>query len=233
MFEIETFGSSSAGNSYLLKDGDSHLLLEAGISPKRMRLDWPKVDGVLVSHEHNDHSAYVADYLKRGVFNAYATNGTIRNFRNVASYRTVEVEYLKQFTIKSWKILPFEVQHDVAEPCGFLILTPSGKKVLFATDTYYVKYKFSGVTHYLIECNYSLDILQHNVANGRIDKGQYKRILTSHFELGDLIKFFEANDLSAAEEIHLIHLSDRNSDEQLFVKEIEKTTGIPTYIAGV
>ena len=44
MVTIETFGSSSAGNSYLLKDEDSALLLEAGIQPKRIKVDWSKVD---------------------------------------------------------------------------------------------------------------------------------------------------------------------------------------------
>lgn len=231
MVQIKTFGSSSAGNSYLLTDGDSSLLLEAGISPKHMKLDWGSVDALLITHEHGDHSDYAKDYLKRGAFSIYCTEGTAKTLNDVANYRVMTTEYLKQFTVKGWHIIAFPIEHDVAEPAGFLIQSPSGRKILFATDTYFIRYKFKGITHFLIECNYSIDILKNNVEQGSIDKGQYKRILKSHFELGNLIQFFEANDLSAAEEIHLIHLSDRNSDEQLFVNEIEKVTGIPTYIA--
>lgn len=231
MVKITTFGSSSAGNSYLLKAGDSTLLLEAGIQPKNMKIDWGNVDALLITHEHMDHSKYAKEYLKRGAFSIYCTQGTADHLKGVVNYRVMTCEYLQQFTVKGWSIIPFKVEHDVAEPAGFLIQTPSGKKVLFATDTYYIRYKFKGVTHFLIECNYSMDILMDNVEQGFIDKGQYKRILKSHFELNNLIQFFEANDLSKAEEIHLIHLSDRNSNEEQFIKEIEKTTGIPTYIA--
>ncbi len=231
MIEIKSFGSSSAGNSYLLKDGDSTLLLEAGIQPKKMKINWGKVDALLITHEHMDHAKYAKDYNRRGGFNIYCTPGTAKQLKGVANYRVMECDYLKQFTVKGWHIILFEIQHDTAQPAGFLIQTPSGKKVLFATDTYYIKYKFSGITHFLIECNYSIDILLNNVEQGFIDKGQYKRILKSHFELNNLISFFEANDLSKTEEIHLIHLSNRNSDERLFISEIEQTTGIPTYIA--
>lgn len=231
MVKIRAFGSSSAGNSYLLEDGDSALLLEAGIQPKNMKLDWSKVDALLITHEHMDHARYAKDYIRRGGFGVYCTPGTAKELKDVANYRVMECEYLEQFTVKKWHIIAFQVEHDVAEPCGFLIRTPSGKKVLFATDTYYIKYKFKGVTHFMIECNYSLEILQDNLQKKRLDKRQYTRILKSHFELGNLIDFFKANDLSKAEEIHLLHLSDRNSDEEQFINEIEKTTGIPTYVA--
>lgn len=230
--KIITYGSSSKGNGYLLKEGDSQLLLEAGINPKNITVEWAKVDALLITHEHQDHAKYAKDYLKRGAFSIYATKGTAGELKGVAGYRVMEIEYLKQFTVKGWHILAFQVEHDAAEPSGFLIQSPSGRKVLFATDTYYIRYKFKGITHFLIECNYSIDILTENVANGSIDKGQYKRILKSHFELNNLISFFEANDLSKTEEIHLVHLSDRNSDEELFINEIERVTGIPTYVAG-
>lgn len=232
MFEIVTFGSSSAGNGYLLKDGDSHLLLEAGIRPKNMQLDWSKVDGLLVTHEHNDHAKYVSDYLKRGAFNAHCTKGTVAQLKNVTSYRVNTREYLSPFKIKDWSIIPFKVEHDAAEPAGFLIQSPNGKKILFATDTYYIRYKFQGITHFMIECNYSLEILARNREQHLIDSHQYKRIIKSHFELNNLIDFFKANDLTKAEEIFLLHLSDRNSDKEQFIQKIEATTGVPTYVAG-
>lgn len=232
MVSVKTFGSSSAGNSYLLKDGDSALLLEAGIQPKKLKTDWSKVDALLITHEHMDHARYTKDYIRRGGFSVYCTPGTAKELNGVSKHRIMGVDYLKQFTVKGWQILAFQVEHDTAQPSGFLIQTPSGKKVLFATDTYYIRYKFNGVTHFLIECNYSMDILLSNVNQGLIDRGQYKRIMRSHFELSNLINFFEVNDLSKAEEIYLLHLSDRNSDEQYFISEVEKATGIPTYIAG-
>lgn len=228
--DIKVFGSSSSGNSYLLTDGDSSLLLEAGINPKKMKVDWSAIDGLLISHEHGDHFRFVSDILKRSGFNAYLTKGTAQ-FVDAPSYRLMEIKAKQSFTLKGWQILPFEVEHDAAEPVGFLIESPNGHRVLFATDTYYIRYKFKGVTHMLIECNYSLDRLQEHYDAGRIDKNRYNRLLTSHFELNNVIQFLKSNDLSKLEEIHLLHLSDSNSDAELFKQKIRGVTGVPVYVA--
>lgn len=231
MVKIRTFGSSSAGNSYLLSEEGSALLLEAGIQPKKMTLNWSEVEGLLITHEHNDHAKYAKDYIRRGAFNIYCTPGTAKQIKGVENYRVNTCSYLEPFKINDWQIIPFKTEHDVVEPAGFLIRSPKNKKILFATDTYYIRYKFPGVTHFLIECNFSIDILNRNRNKEIIDAHQYKRILKSHFELNNLIKFFEANDLSKAEQIHLIHLSDRNSNEEYFINKVQSATGIPTYIA--
>lgn len=54
---------------------------------------------------------------------------------------------------------PFETEHDAAEPCGFLIDNTSGDRLVFITDSYYVKYRFPNVTHMMIEANYSKDVI--------------------------------------------------------------------------
>jgi phosphoribosyl 1,2-cyclic phosphodiesterase len=231
MIEIKAFGSSSAGNSYLLQDGDRALLLEAGIRPKKMSINWSKVDALLITHEHLDHSRYAKDYLKRGAFSIYCTKGTAKNLQGVADHRVMGCDYLKQFTVKGWHIMAFKVEHDTAEPSGFLIQTPSGKKVLFATDTYYIRYKFNDITHMMVECNYSMDIINQNLQEGRIHKSLRNRVIKSHFELDNVINFLESNDLSQLEEVHLLHLSDTNSNAAEFKQKIQAATGVPVYVA--
>lgn len=231
MVEIRAFGSSSAGNSYLLTDGDSALLLEAGIRPKNMKVEWAKVDALLITHEHLDHSKYAKDFLKRGAFSIYCTKGTAENLQGVADYRVMATGYLEQFTVKGWHIMAFKVEHDTAEPSGFLIQTPSGKKVLFATDTYYIRYKFNGITHMMIECNYSMEIIDRNLAEGRIHKALRNRVIKSHFELENVVEFLKSNDLSKLEEVHLLHLSDSNSNADEFKQRIQAVTGVPVYVA--
>ena len=83
----------------------------------------------------------------------------------------------------------------------------------------------------MIECNYSLDILDQNVSAGYIDNGRRKRLLTSHFELENVKKFLKSNDLSQVKETWLLHLSNQNSDEKRFKQEIQAITGTPVYIA--
>ena len=231
MLEITTFGSNSTGNCYLLKDGSSHLLLEAGINPKRMSTDWSKVEGVLISHEHQDHAKYAKDIIKRTGADIFCSAGTGSVLSGVPSYRTNLVKAKDSFTTNDWKIMPFDIEHDAQEPLGFLIETPSKQRVLFATDTYYIRYKFTGITHLMIECNYSLEILERNYQHRKIDKKQRNRIITSHFELNNVRQFLQSNDLSKLQEVHLLHLSDRNSDAEQFKREIQAIVGVPTYIA--
>lgn len=83
----------------------------------------------------------------------------------------------------------------------------------------------------MIECNYSIDILNKNVANKSVGSFLKKRVIKSHFELKNVKTFIKSNDTSELEEVWLLHLSDNNSDERQFKKEIQAITGTPVYIA--
>lgn len=231
MVEIKSFGSSSAGNCYQIIDGSSSLLLEAGINPKKLNVDFSTVDALLVTHEHGDHAKYIDAILKRSALSVYCTAGTAQ-FIDAPSYRVMTIKAKEAFTVKGWQIMPFEVEHDAAEPVGYLIQTPSGKKVLFATDTYYIRYKFSGITHFMVECNYSLDKVDELLEAGKIDRNRRNRLVTSHFEINNVLQFFREQDKSAVEEIWLLHLSDSNSDARLFKEKVQAATGAPVYVAG-
>src|SRR5690606_20594303 len=126
-----------------------------------------------------------------------------------------------------------ETQHDAQEPLGFLLHSrASNERLLYATDTYYIRYKFPGLTHIMVECNYAADILYENVKRGAVPEVLKNRLLTSHFSLENVKEFLKANDLSRVQEIWLLHLSDGNSDEERFKREVQALTGKPTYVAG-
>ena len=233
MIEIKTLASGSSGNCYHVTDGSTPLLLECGINFRdiQIALDFKtsNIAGCLVSHEHKDHSKGIKDVLRAGI-DVYASAGTIES-ENITHHRLKPIQPKKQFQIGTWTILPFEVEHDAAEPLGFLLQSENGGKLLFATDTYYVRYKFRGLTHIMVECNYSIDILEENIASGRVHKAMKRRLLKSHFSLENVKEFLRANDLSKVQEIHLMHLSDSNSDERRFKNEIQALTGKPVYVS--
>ena len=230
MVAIKVYGSSSAGNSYVITDGDESLMLEAGIDLRKMRdVNWQSVKGCLVTHEHGDHSKYVHKLLSQTGIDIYASEGTL-NALELPKHRVKILESLKQYKLDGWTILPFDVQHDVAEPLGFFIQTPSNKKILFATDTYYIKYTFPGITHLMIECNYALDILNENVEKGRVGAFLKNRVVKSHFELENVKSFINSNNLEQLEEVWLLHLSNNNSNEKRFKKEVQEITGAPVYV---
>ena len=232
MIEITSLASGSSGNCYRVTDGNTPLLLECGIPFKQIKqgLDFQtsELAGCLVSHCHMDHCKAVKDVMKAGI-DCYASKGTF-DALGISGHRAAAVWPRGLFEIGTWIVLPFQTEHDAAEPLGFLLYSrETREKLLFATDTFYVRYRFRCLTHLMIECNYALDILQDNVSAGRIAPDRKNRLLKSHFSLANVKEFLMANDLSRVREIHLIHLSNDNSDAARFKREIQELTGKMVY----
>ena len=230
--DIKVLASGSSGNCYYTSDGDSPLLIECGLPWKQIQqgigFRTSELAGCLVSHEHKDHSKAVRDVMKAGI-DCYMSAGTAEAL-GISGHRLHIIKAKQQFRIGTWTILPFETQHDAAEPLGFLLANQDEDKLLYATDTYYLKYKFQGLRHIMIECNYALDILQKNVAAGTVPAAVKDRVLRSHFSLEHVKGFLRANDLSDVREIWLLHLSDNNSDAERVKREIQEISGRPVYV---
>jgi len=232
--DIKVLASGSSGNCYLVSDGVTPLLLECGISIKQIRrglgFGLTNVAACLVSHEHQDHAKAVADVLRAGV-EVYTSPGTIKVL-GLEHHRLRPVRAKETFKVGTWTVRAFETQHDAQEPLGFLLHSNvTGERLLYATDTYYIRYKFPRLNYIMVECNYAMDILEDNVRRGLVPEVLKKRLLTSHFSLENVKEFLKANDLSKVQEIHLLHLSDGNSDAERFKREVVELAGKPTYIA--
>ncbi len=232
MIEIDVLASGSAGNCYRVTDGNTPLLLECGVAfiqiQQQLNFQISKLSGCLISHEHKDHSKAALDVMRLGI-DCYMSSGTAKAL-GLGGHRLRIVRPKEQLRIGTWMVLPFGTQHDAVEPLGFLLSSTSGK-VLYATDTYYIRYQFHELTHIMIECNYALDILQGNVRAGLIPTVLKRRILASHLSLENLKKFLLSNDLSQVKEIWLLHLSDGNSDAKRFKREVQELTGKIVYVA--
>lgn len=223
--KIKHLASSSEGNAHLV----DNLMLDAGIPMNEIRdyINPTELNGILLTHEHQDHSKAVEDILRAGV-PVYSSPGT-RNALGINHHNFIAVPPLNQFNIDGkWSVKMFPVVHDAEEPVGFLVRN-SEEGLVYITDTAYTKYTFTDISYYLVECNYSKRILRNN---DKIHPAQRTRLLRSHFELHDVIGFLQATDLSQTKEIHLLHLSDGNSDEKEFRREITRNIGVPVKIAG-
>lgn len=234
MIEIQTLATGSKGNAYVITDGVTKLLIECGITfkaiQKALNYNTKDIKACLISHEHQDHCKGLKGVLTASI-DCYMSAGTKEGIGIGSDHHRIKtIENKKIFTIGTWTILPFDVQHDVNEPFGFLLQNQEGDKLLFATDTYYIKYKFQGLTHLMIECNYCQSVLDGNVEKGKIHPFMKKRVMKSHFSLENVLEFMKANDLSKVQEIHLLHLSDNNADEQLIRNEVAKATGKMIFI---
>ena len=231
MIEFTPFASGSTGNCYKISDGRTPLLLECGISYKQIQKECgfrlSEIKACLISHEHQDHAKAVKDIMRAGI-DCYISAGTAEAL-GLSGHRVNIIKAKQQFRIGTWVILPFETQHDVFN-LGFLLANRNGDKLLYATDTYFIRYRFQGLTHIAVECNYSLDILRANVEAGLVEPVLKSRILKSHFSLEHVKEFLKANDLNKVREIWLLHLSDGNSDAERFKREIQELTGKMVFI---
>lgn len=230
--QLKVIGTGSAGNAYLLTmTGGKSILLDAGVSYRRILgavgTAWAKLQGVLVSHEHGDHCAAVGDLTARGM-TIYASAGTAGALCNriADKWGIVPVKHGQPFYTSGATVTPFNVQHDAAEPLGFVVQDcDTGERLAYATDTYYLRYKLPGIHYFAIECNYCDDALTET------DPAIRRRLLESHMSLERLKKLLAANDLTQCRQIVLVHLSDARSDEARMVREINEQTGIPTFAA--
>lgn len=227
---IKVLASGSTGNCYIIQAEEDILLLECGINFKEIKqgldFDLSKVKGCLVTHEHKDHCKSISKILTAGI-DVYISKGTAAGIELKDERYNYRVNYLRHKIPKhigGFTIIPFNVQHDVNEPLGFLIYHPKLGKIVFATDTYYLKPVFKNVDHILIECNYSEDILPQLPA-------WRARTIKSHMSLETLKETLRAWQLGNTKNITLIHISNDNGEPDRFKEEIEALTGIKTYIA--
>lgn len=233
--ELKVIGTGSGGNAYVLENQHEALLIECGMRiaeiKQGLNFNVSKVVGCILTHEHLDHSKSIIDVMKAGI-DVYSSHATLKA-RNCADYsRAKSIQNKKVFMIGNFKVMPFDVKHDAAEPFGYLIEHPECGKVLFLTDTYYCSYTFTGLTNIIIEANFSKAIIDRKYGADSEKEFLRNRILQSHFSLEHCKNMLAANDLSQVNNIVLIHLSDSNSNEVQFRQEVFDQTGKNVTVAS-
>lgn len=230
---IKTIGSGSSGNCYQVSSGNSCVLLDAGVPFKKVqnaiKFKTSSVKGVLVTHNHLDHAKYVKEYMNNGLA-VYMTQGTKDALELEPHYRLKVIKERNAFKVNDFNILPFEAVHDAAEPVGFVIAN-GDNKLLYATDTKYIKYQIPELTHIMLEANHEYEYMMQNVQDGVIHQSLANRIMDSHMSLETAIKYLSKIDTSKLKEVMLIHLSDTNSRRNYFKEKIQGATGVLVTVA--
>lgn len=228
--QLTVLNSGSTGNGYVLSDGTTALVIECGV-PRQdclAALGWrtSNVAGCLLTHEHGDHAKYVRDYSQ--LMPVYTSRGTAES---LGQTRLHTLDPLKTVHLGGFAVRPIPAQHDAAEPFAYIIDHHEMGRLLFATDTYYLRYRIPHLNHLMVECNYSLPILNANIEAGLVPAALKERTLNSHMSLEHLREMLSANDLTHVAQIVLIHLSARNADKSAFCREIIAATGKHTIAA--
>jgi phosphoribosyl 1,2-cyclic phosphodiesterase len=242
-----SIASGSSGNCIYVGSDNTHLLVDAGISGKRIEaglneigLKTAEMEGILITHEHSDHIGSLGVLARRYGIPIYATKGSIKGILHTKQVGDIDKSLFREisadedFTIGDVTVSPLAISHDAAEPVAF-ILRKEGKSLGIITDL--------GVyDHYIIQKLQSLDILllesNHDVNMLQVGNYPYylkQRILSNRGHL--------SNELSGqllCEVLHdkfqtviLGHLSKENNYEKLAYETVrcEITAGDNPYKA--
>lgn len=219
---LRAFASSSRGNCALLYDQNTALLVDAGISCRKIKqrlntagLSPEDLSGILITHEHTDHIAGLAVLLKHYDIPLYATPGTgLALARKVPQARALlhVLPAGSRFQVGGMDIQSFSTSHDAADSVGYR-LTSGGRSAVIATDlgrvTRLVLDAAFGADLALIESNHDVDWLR----DGPYPYALQNRILGDRGHLSNEASGEFAVSLAAAgtQKLLLAHLSPENN----------------------
>lgn len=167
---FKVIGTGSSGNSYILTDGESKLILDVGMPIKEIKraldYDVTRIVGVLISHVHKDHTKALKDILNLGAI-AYMNNSVKESYEcyNARSVKPFEVFGLN----RDISCFAFEVPHDGVECYAYYIRWGEDRRILYMTDLEYCPTDISGLkpTDIIVECNYCEDMVDEDAENIR------------------------------------------------------------------
>lgn len=171
-----SIASGSSGNCIYVGSNDTHLLVDTGISKKRIEesleelgIKGEELNGILITHEHSDHIQGLGVFSRRYEIPIYATRGTIAGIHAYKGLGKMpdgllhEVAKDEAFEIGNLKIRPFAISHDANEPTGFRI-EKENKAVAIATDlgSYdeYTVENLKDLDAVLLEANHDIHMLE-------------------------------------------------------------------------
>ena len=226
--KIQPIASGSKGNAHIISDGETTLLLDAGVAFKEIQAacgyETSKIAACLVTHRHGDHSRAIPQLIKRGI-KVYAPYDVADKFPQVRG-----IDGKSGARINSFMAMSFAVPHDV--PCfGWLVdSTVTHERLVYIVDAEYVKYRFRGMTHLMIEANHSRERIMDRAKEGKLPVKLAERIIKTHMSIETALGFIRANDMDKMKQIYLLHLSDGNSNAEDFKRQVQEETGAEVYV---
>lgn len=231
--KIEPIHSGSDGNAYWVSSWKTNILLDCGLNIHSLQ-EWAwthgkqvtDLDACFITHEHGDHVKCAQHLIDIGV-DVYASKGTIQG---AGLFLAHEIAHKCQVMVGEFVVMALNVEHDAKEPLAFLLVN-SDEKLLYITDTPRFKYSIPGITHMMIECNHSYEIMAQAVREGNLPTQHMKRVVKNHMSIETAKLTLERLDRSKLKEVWLLHLSDGNSNAEDFKKKIQEVVGVPVYVA--
>jgi len=230
-----SLASGSSGNCYYLGTPEYGILVDAGLGVRTTKkvlkenaIDFSKIVGVLITHDHADHIKTVGCFGEKYNLPIYSTemvHAGIENSRFVEerlyqSKRVIEKEV--PFLIKDFKITAFEIPHDSTDSVGYFI-EYGEQKFMIATDVGHIT---DTARKYMSKAN--MLILEANYDEEMLKSGPYPPFLkervsspTGHLSNHDAAEFLATNYSPQLKHVWLCHLSRENNHPELVYKTVD------------
>lgn len=224
--------SGSSGNSTYVGTEHTHLLVDAGVSGKKIEQELAKLhlaggqlDGIFVTHEHLDHIKGIGVLSRRYDLPVYATEGTWlameADLGKIAPKNRKVIYSGEKTVIHDLVVSPFPIPHDAAEPVGYAFLA-GDKKVAVATD---IGHPSEEVKEGICDCNAMVLEANHDIE--MLKRGPYpyalkQRILgerghMANVTAGQLLAEMMTEKLQV---VYLGHLSAENNTPPLAYHDV-------------
>lgn len=234
VFQVEWLASGSRGNCLLVRTPSCRILVDAGISARRIAvalgergLEWGDLDGILVSHEHQDHTSGLRVIAARQGVPVWMTEMTRQAVGEAVVPESVWRPFSTghSFELGPIRVEPFSVPHDAYDPVGF-VLEAGGRRLGVATDLGYatalVKERLRSCQAIVLEANYDEVLLREDSKRPWAVK---QRISARHGHLSNR----KAAELAAEVAwdglrwICLVHLSEDCNEPGLAVASVRES----------
>jgi phosphoribosyl 1,2-cyclic phosphodiesterase len=232
---VLVIASGSSGNCIFIQSGNAKVLVDVGISCKRVEaglesigVNPQDIDAIFVTHEHTDHVSGLPIFQKRYHKAIFATHGTLAGIPNVGELsRDCKIFSIKQssdLTVNDTEITTFKTDHDASEPIGISVVNTSFK-VSLATDlghvskTVYENLKDSNVL--IFESNYDEKML----IEGRYPRFLKERIMSRHGHLSNVDSSTALLKLNwkGLSRVYLAHISRSNNTHDIVFSNVVKS----------
>lgn len=232
MLKFCSLYSGSSGNSSLIQSKDINILVDAGVSGKKIidalasiNIDIENISAILITHEHSDHTQSIATLSKKYNIPVYANKKTWDAMSDkkakISENNICYFNNNKSFTLNDITVLPFDIPHDAANPCGFSI-SDNESKVSIATDighmTNSILDNIKDSNFLLLEANYEPDVLKCSSYPFHLKQRIASPIgHLSNIEAGKTINYLAD---FGVKNIMLGHLSNENNFPELAYKSV-------------
>jgi phosphoribosyl 1,2-cyclic phosphodiesterase len=228
---ITVLGSGSTGNSTLVSDGETNVLIDVGLSGRetRRRLEEcgvpaDRISAVIISHEHVDHCRGVAAFSKGLEIPIFVTDATFEaSGLCVPESRVQKIESGRSFDIHRILFTPFAIPHDAADPIA-LTVEKGGVKAAVVMDLGYlsnlVMERLKGCDGIILESNHDLRMLKVGPYPESLKQRIRSRL--GHLSNEDVAEFLASGFDGKAHQIVLAHLSQKNNLPEIALRSAQE-----------